>query len=514
MAAKQFIVAIELGSSHMTGIAGRKTSSGSIDVMAVATKDSRNCIRKGVIYNIDEAASLIRTLVAQLERTLKASVKQVYVGIGGMSVHSVLRTEQYQLGKARKVTQADVDNMLDATRLQDIPRYAIHDVIPQEYEIGVHSTLSPVGMQAEMIEGKFLNIVALKSLQNNIDECFAQAGVKIVDYFLMPLTEADQVLTTNEKQAGCALVNIGFGTTSVSVYKNGLLRYLMVLPLGSNNVTLDICTSQDVDWNTAEHLKQTYGKAIADTEESDEVVEVSENQKIKVSELQAIIEARTREILANVDHQLVESQYSNALRRGMVLTGQGAQLRDMRMACARYLLTNEVRLVTDTLYSASLMGAIAQGKEGCGLIENVANSTVTQGVLFAEEPHSEPMPAMQEEFRTDGPLPKDQQTSQPDPAQSGLATKTNNHSDDDGNGMSEQDILQQQYDKLIADIKLYMSRKKWGKMGKCIKQARRLNLPDTEAELDCLEEMLATKPTLAGRIQNMFDTLTRDASEI
>ena len=99
----------------------------------------------------------------------------------------------------------------------------------------------PGGVPSDHIEGRFLNIIARSSVKQNIDKCFHQAGIEIADYVISPLALANAVLTNSERRSGCMLIDFGADTTTVSVYKNNLLRHLAVIPLGGSNITKDIC---------------------------------------------------------------------------------------------------------------------------------------------------------------------------------------------------------------------------------------------------------------------------------
>ena len=116
MVAKDFIVAIELGSSKVTGIAGQKNLDGSISVLAVVREDSSAFIRKGVVYNIDKTAQCLQKIVTKLETQLKTQILQVYVGVGGQSVRGVRNVVTKDLPAGTIVTDAMIDNLVDQNR--------------------------------------------------------------------------------------------------------------------------------------------------------------------------------------------------------------------------------------------------------------------------------------------------------------------------------------------------------------------------------------------------------------
>lgn len=129
------IVAIELGSSKITGVAGRKNLDGSINVLSLVSEDSTSCIRKGVVYNIDKTGQALSNIINKLEQSLKSKIVQVYVGVGGQSIRSVLNSLTKTLPADSVVTQEMVDELMDANRSMDYPELKILDAVTQEYRV-------------------------------------------------------------------------------------------------------------------------------------------------------------------------------------------------------------------------------------------------------------------------------------------------------------------------------------------------------------------------------------------
>ena len=244
MAAKDFIVAIELGSSKMTGIAGKKNLDGSISVLAVVTEESGSFIRKGVVYNIDKTAQCISNIVKKLTTTLKTEIVHVYVGVGGQSIRSVKNNIVKNLPEDTIVTQEMVNELMDGNRNMSYQDQEILDAATQEYKVDNQYQMDPVGIQCSRLEGNFLNILWRKMFYRNLNKCFDLANVAIAEMYLAPLALADSVLTDAEKRSGCVLVDLGADTTTVSVYFKNVLRHLAVIPLGGNNITKDIASLQ------------------------------------------------------------------------------------------------------------------------------------------------------------------------------------------------------------------------------------------------------------------------------
>ncbi|MBR1401745.1 MAG: cell division protein FtsA [Prevotella sp.] len=380
MAAKEFIVAIELGSSKMTGIAGKKNLDGSITVLAVVKEDSSTFIRKGVIYNIDKTAQCISNIVKKLTATLKTNISHVYVGVGGQSIRSVKNNIVKNLAEDTIVTQEMVNELMDGNRAMTYQDQEILDAATQEYKVDNQYQMDPVGIQCTRLEGNFLNILWRKMFYRNLNKCFDIAGVAIADMYLAPFALADSVLTDAEKRSGCALVDLGADTTTVSVYYKNILRHLAVIPLGSNNITKDIASLQ-MEESAAEQMKLKYGSAWTDNGEIDNqlTLSIDSDRTVKSREFISIVESRMEEIIENVWYQ-VPSEYADRLLGGIILTGGGSNMKNIETAFRNHTHIEKIRIakfVTQSITSKdpdinarngmmnTILGLLAKGNMNC-----------------------------------------------------------------------------------------------------------------------------------------------------
>lgn len=400
MAAKDFIVAIELGSSKMTGIAGKKNLDGSIQVLACIKEDSSSFIRKGVVYNIDKTAQCLTNIVSRLEKQLKTRITQVYVGVGGQSIRSIRNVITKELPGETQVTQDMVIELMDANRNMKYPDQEILDAAVQEYKVDSQLQLEPVGIQCSRIEGNFLNILQRKTFNKNLNKCFETANINIAEFFLAPLALADSVLTEAERRSGCTLVDIGADTTTVSVYSKNILRHLAVIPLGSNNITKDIASLQ-MEESDAERMKLKYASAYTENNDIDNNMKYSidQDRQVETRKFIEIVEGRLEEIIANVWCQVPE-EYCDKLLGGIVLTGGGANMKDIEKAFQNYTHIDKIRVakfVTQTITSQipeinahdgkmnTVLGLLAKGDINCAGPEFDPN-----GDLFATQKPVQP----------------------------------------------------------------------------------------------------------------------------
>ena len=380
MAAKEFIVAIELGSSKVTGIAGQKNLDGSIQILAVVKEASSAFIRKGVVYNIDKTAQCLTSIIKKLETQLKTEIRQVYVGIGGQSIRSVRNVIGKDLPNESIVTQDMVIELMDANRNMTYPDQEILDAAVQEYKVGSQFQIDPVGIQATRLEGNFLNILERKAFYKNLNKCFETADINIAEMYLAPLALADSVLTEAEKRSGCALVDLGADTTTVSVYSKNILRHLAVIPLGSNNITKDIATLQ-MEESDAERMKLKYAAAYTDNNDIDNDLKYSidPERQIESRKFIEIVEGRLEEIIENVWYQ-IPSEYYDKLLGGIILTGGGSNLKNIEKAFNNHTHVDKIRVakfVTQSIISNNetikahdgtmntVLGLLAKGDINC-----------------------------------------------------------------------------------------------------------------------------------------------------
>ncbi|MBQ2209955.1 MAG: cell division protein FtsA [Prevotella sp.] len=377
---KEFIVAIELGSSKMTGIAGKKNLDGSIQVLACVKEDASACIRKGVVYNIDKTAQCLTNIVSRLEKQLKTGITQVYVGVGGQSIRSIRNLISKDLPGETLVTQEMVIELMDANRNMKYPDQEILDAAVQEYKVDSQFQLDPVGIQCSRIEGNFLNILQRRTFNKNLNKCFETANINIAELYLAPLALADSVLTEAEKRSGCALVDLGADTTTVSVYSKNILRHLAVIPLGSNNITKDIASLQ-MEESDAEKMKLKYASAFTDNNDIDNNMKYSidQDRQVEVRKFIEIVEGRLEEIIANVWCQVPED-YCDKLLGGIILTGGGSNIKNIEKAFQNYTHIDKIRIakfVTQTINSTiadinahdgrmnTVLGLLAKGDINC-----------------------------------------------------------------------------------------------------------------------------------------------------
>jgi cell division protein FtsA len=352
MEASDFVVGLDIGTTKIAAIVGRKNEFGKIEVLALGKAPSLG-IKRGVVVNIEEAISSIKAAIVDVlskditltidgkSQTYKAEqvieLNEVVVGIAGQHIKSL----QHRGMITRKlvddeINQNDVDNLIDNMhRLVMPPGDEIIHVIPQDYIVDSEQGIrNPIGMAGVRLEGNFHIITGQVSAVKNIYKCVDRSGLSVADLNLEPLASADAVLSDEEKEAGVVLVDIGGGTTDVAIYYDNVIRHTAVIPLGGNIITEDIKVGCSIINNQAEQLKVRFGSALATENQENQVISIPglrgrPHKEISVKTLANIIQARVEEILAFVMYEIKNSGYEKKLAGGIVVTGGGSQLKHL-----------------------------------------------------------------------------------------------------------------------------------------------------------------------------------------
>lgn len=382
---KDFIVAIELGSSRISGIAGKKKD-GAMHILAYAEEKTAGCIKRGVVYNIEKTYQIINSIIAKLEAVLKTQITRAYVGLGGQSVRSYKCIIKRNMLTQSYITNEAIDSIRQESYEIPFGDYEVLENFPQEFIVDSSSIADPVGVMGTNIEGEFLDVIANQSLRSNIDTVFANTDVDIVEELISPLQLANNVLTDAEKRSGCALVDLGADTTTLVVYKNNIVRYLVTIPLGSNNINKDLSTLQ-IDDSETEDLKLKYGDACQDADVSDDnelqYYTTSDGRQMDISLIKNVIEARVGEIIANVSSQIINSNYSDMLLAGIILTGGGCRMKNITKAFVNATKIDKVRMANkvnqtvvktsnasgitlDNSQTNTIVSLLLAGTESCG----------------------------------------------------------------------------------------------------------------------------------------------------
>lgn len=327
------VVALDIGTTKVCAIAGRRNEYGKLEILGVGKVDSEGVLR-GVVSNIEKTVNAISDAIGIVRRSTGVDFKVVHVGIAGQHIKSLQhRGILTRDNDHTEISQRDIDRLItDMHKLVLPPGDKILHVIPQEYTVdNEQGILDPIGMSGIRMEANFHIITGQITASNNIHRCVERSGMRVANMTLEPIASAAAVLSEEEKEAGVALVDIGGGTTDITIFQDGIIRHTAVVPFGGNVITKDIKDGCNVMVQQAEKLKVKFGSAMSEEVYDNRIITIPglkgrDPKEISEKNLARIIQARVEEILDYVVWEIRRSGYERKLIGGIVLTGGGALL--------------------------------------------------------------------------------------------------------------------------------------------------------------------------------------------
>ena len=350
MAKGDIIVGLDIGTTKICAIVGRKNDHGKLDILGLGKKASDG-VARGIVTNISKTVETIISTIEEASEKSNIEIGGVYVGIAGQHITSLQhRAVIVRNVGEEEISEKDIRRLInDVHKMAMQPGQQIIHVIPQEYTVdGEPGIREPIGMAGVKLEGNFHVVTGQATQVSNIQKCVNKAHLEVCDILLEPTASSASVLSEEEKEAGVALVDMGGGTTDVAIFQNGVLRHTAVIPLGGNIITEDIRGGCNVMKRQAEQMKVQYGCALADEVNGQDIISIKsvggrEAKEISIKNLAHIIQARVEEIFEHVLFEIKASGYEHRLIGGIVLTGGGAELRHIAQL-VEYVTTIETRI--------------------------------------------------------------------------------------------------------------------------------------------------------------------------
>ncbi|THB77042.1 MAG: cell division protein FtsA [Desulfobacteraceae bacterium] len=327
---EKIIVGLDIGTTKVCAVVGEYLDD-EINIIGVGTHPSTG-LRKGTVVNIESTVDSIKKAVEEAELMAGCDISSVYVGIAGNHIkgfnsHGIIAI------KGREISEQDVERVIDAAKAVAIPtdREILH-VIPQEFIVDdMESIQNPVGMTAIRLEAKIHIVTGAVSSARNIVKCCNKAGLEVCDIALESLASGEAVLTDEEKELGCALADIGGGTTDLALFKDNNIKYIYELTLGGHNLTNDISVGLRTPLPEAEKIKINHGTCVPQNVKPGETIEVPavggrEPKKLSKGILAEILEPRVEEIFSLLKQELFSNGLENSFPAGFIISGGSVML--------------------------------------------------------------------------------------------------------------------------------------------------------------------------------------------
>ena len=340
MEKNELFIGLDIGTTKIVAMIGIVNEYDKLKIIGIGKSKSLG-VHRGVVNNISQTIQSIQGAINEAENNSNEKVDKVIVGIAGQHIRSLQHSDY--------ITRENSDQVIDDTDLEKLinqvyklvmmPGEEIIHVLPQDFKIDGQSEIKePIGMFGGRLEANFHVVVGQVSSIKNIARCVKSSGIDFDGITLEPIASADAVLSTEEKEAGVALVDIGGGTTDLAIFKDGIIRHTSVIPFGGNIITDDIKEGCSIIEKQAELLKIKFGSAWPGENKENEIVSIPglrgrDPKEISLKNLSKIIHARVVEIIEQVYMEIKNyghEEQKKKLIAGIVLTGGGSQLKHLK----------------------------------------------------------------------------------------------------------------------------------------------------------------------------------------
>ncbi|MDO8655164.1 MAG: cell division protein FtsA [bacterium] len=328
---KTHFIGLDIGSASLKMIAAKPQGEGEgLEIVAFGEEQSSG-VRKGAVVNPEELTKRISVLKTRLEQTISRRIDEAVVSIGGSHIFITPSRGVVAVSRADgQISQEDVERVLQAAQALSLPsNKEILEVVPQEFTVdGNGGIKEPVGMRGIRLETEVAAICAFSPYVKHLSDAVLAAGLEVGDIIPAPLASAHALLSSNQKESGVALLDIGAATTGIAIFEEGDLIHLAVLPIGSDNITQDIAIGLRTVPEIAEILKKEYGSCLASKGKRIEKVQLEGGEEIKFPRtlLTHIIASRMQEIFQLANKELKKVARQGKLPAGVILAGGGVKL--------------------------------------------------------------------------------------------------------------------------------------------------------------------------------------------
>ena len=323
---ENMIVGLDIGTSKVVAIVGKRKMDGTIEVVGIGSHPSRG-LKRGVVVNIETTVQAIQRAVEEAELMAGCRIHSVYAGIAGSHIKS-LNSHGIVAIRDREVTQADIDRVIDAAQAVAIPAdQKILHILPQEFVIDSQEGIKePMGMSGVRLEAKVHLVTCAVNAAQNIEKCVKRCGLEVDDIILEQLASSHAILTEDEKELGVCVVDIGGGTTDIAVFTGGAIRHTAVIPIAGDQVTNDIAMALRTPTQNAEEIKIKYACALTQLAGADETIKVPSvgdraPRDLSRQALAEVVEPRYEELFTLVQSELRRSGFEDMIPAGIVITG-------------------------------------------------------------------------------------------------------------------------------------------------------------------------------------------------
>jgi len=374
---EKIIVGLDVGTCNIRVAVAQIKEDSLPQILAVGAAVSTG-MRKGVVVDIEETVKNIKEALQMAERTSGLEIEHAFVSVGGSHITSRASRGVVAVSRADgEISQEDKTRAVNAAAaISILPNREILHILPRRFSVDSHESIKdPVGMQGVRLEVDALIVEGSTPFVKNLIKCVREAGLDADGLLLAPLADSQAVLTKRQKELGVMLLDLGGGTSGLTVYEEGDIIHCQILPVGSMHITNDIAIGLRASIEVAEKIKLQYGSlTVPNKKEMIDLAKLGETDgQVSRHQVVEIMEARVGEILDMVNKELKKIDRVGLLPAGVVLVGGGAKLPGLVE-----MTKEKLRLPVHLGYPQGLEGVVDQVDDPafatvCGLIISALN---------------------------------------------------------------------------------------------------------------------------------------------
>ncbi|MBN2083208.1 cell division protein FtsA [bacterium] len=404
MANSRIILGIDIGSTKIATVVGETHTTRGLVLRGLRVVPTE-AITRGTVRDLNQAAKDIDDCYSGVMYSSGLATDQVYVGITGRDLASINRSAAVEITHPEGEVEAeDVDLVISHSLPQQLPagQQIVHSMVREFTLDGIRTNRSPVGMIGQRLGVETHVVIGSTSQIANLERALSRVDLAVRSYVFNLISAGEAVLSAEDRNAGCVLIDFGGGTTNVGVFHGGTLCFSRCIPLGGQNFDIDLKQGLGVSFEEAQRLKKSYGKAWIDpdNEELEDFIDIKfygrrEYDKIKRRRIFEIMQPRTEEILEHIIDALNDSGELARIAGGVIIVGGSSQMRQLRRYLQKYLqrpvrvglptgighLLDEYR----TPAFAATLGLLLYGAKHEQTIQNGDNSFVGEVITALQE---------------------------------------------------------------------------------------------------------------------------------
>ena len=351
----ELIAAIDIGTTKVSTIIGRLKKNNIVEIKGYGIAKSRG-IKKGLVIDINEVTKSILDSVETAEKSSNLFIDNAYIGVTGKHITFENNYNEITIASPNKIVRKiDIDRLISLTNRINLPSQyeVIHTIIKQFVADGEKGIEDPIGLATERLGVELLIIFGSSSIIRNVINCVKAANLEIEDIIIEALASSEAVLSSEEKESGVILLDIGGGTTDVAVYKNKKMIFTYCLPVGGDLITNDISIGLNIPFTKAEEIKKRFANVdysfpdlMSKASISD--MNINTNKTTLSIQLYNIVSSRVKEMMQIIKDKIDEYGITNSIPCGLVITGGSAQTKGiLKMASSVFNMPSRIGICTD-----------------------------------------------------------------------------------------------------------------------------------------------------------------------